>query len=469
MKWTSSYRMLPRMFYQDVLPSVAKDPSFVLWNESLAEQLQLTDWHDETGLLKLSGAQLDDCWEPLAQAYMGHQFGHLTMLGDGRAILLGELETERGVVDLQLKGSGQTPFSRRGDGRAGLGPMLREYVMSEALFYLNISTTRSLAVIETGETVWRERPHRGALVVRVASSHLRVGTFQYAYHYGTSEDVKALADYAIQKHYPHVDNAENRYISLFREVMKRQAALIAKWQAVGFIHGVMNTDNMTISGETIDYGPCAFMNQYDLDTVFSSIDVQGRYAYGRQPQIGGWNLARFVETLLPLFGEGEEGLEIAQRELNAYGSLFEHYWLEEMRKKLALHEGEEALLDELFVCMRREQRDWTETFRDLTVENEECLQLECSKEMKDWYVKWKQTTEGREQELQKMQEVNPAFIPRNHLVDQAIERMELTNDRTLLERLLRFSREPFAYTEEQLAYRLPEEEKTRMHQTFCGT
>ena len=293
------------------------------------------------------------------------------MLGDGRAILLGEQITPQGErVDIQFKGPGRTPYSRGGDGRAGLGPMLREYMISEAMHALGIPTTRSLAVVTTGESVIRETEQPGAILTRVAASHLRVGTFQYAANMGTVEELRALADYTIERHYPEVKADDNRYLSLLREVIKRQADLIAKWQLVGFIHGVMNTDNMTISGETIDYGPCAFMDVYDPATVFSSIDREGRYAYGNQPYIGGWNLARFAETLLPLLYEDQEqAVELAQEAISEFNKLYHKNWFAGMRAKLGIfneEEQDESLIEDLLSMMQKNRADYTNTFRALT-------------------------------------------------------------------------------------------------------
>lgn len=301
-KWDNSYTRLPETLYRMQLPTPVSHPQLALVNNALAEQLGLSIEELEVdGADILSGNKIAEGSEPLAQAYAGHQFGHFTMLGDGRAILLGEhIDPSGRRVDIQLKGSGRTPYSRGGDGRAALGPMLREYIISEALHGLGIPTTRSLAVVETGEEVLRETRLPGAILTRVASSHLRVGTFQYAANWGGADVLQQLVDYAVQRHYPDIKSGEGTALALLQAVIEQQAKLIAKWQLVGFIHGVMNTDNMTISGESIDFGPCAFMNSYDPETVFSSIDTGGRYAYGNQPQIAGWNLARLAEALLPV-------------------------------------------------------------------------------------------------------------------------------------------------------------------------
>ncbi|MFL6560965.1 MAG: protein adenylyltransferase SelO, partial [Bacillus sp. (in: firmicutes)] len=322
----NSYARLPDTFFASTDPTPVRSPKLIIFNYSLAHSLGLNtqELESENGVAVFAGNRIPDGAKPLAQAYAGHQFGHFTKLGDGRAILLGEQITPKGErFDIQLKGPGRTPYSRGGDGRASLGPMLREYIISEAMHALGIPTTRSLAVVTTGEPVFRETALPGAILTRVAASHLRVGTFQYGAKWGTIEELRALADYTLKRHYPDVDMDENRYLSLLQEVIKRQAALIAKWQLVGFIHGVMNTDNMTISGETIDYGPCAFMDNYDPATVFSSIDTQGRYAYGNQPYIAGWNLARFAETLLPLLHDNQEhAVKLAQDEISNFMELY---------------------------------------------------------------------------------------------------------------------------------------------------
>ena len=299
----NSYARLQQLFFTRLSPSPVRSPKIIILNKPLAATLGLNvqALQSDDGASVFAGNQVPEGASPLAQAYAGHQFGHFNRLGDGRALLLGEQITPQGErFDIQLKGSGRTPYSRRGDGLAALGPMLREYIISEAMHALGIASTRSLAVVTTGETVYRETEQPGAVLTRVAASHLRVGTFQFASNWGSAQDLQSLADYTLQRHFPEAAADENRYLSLLREVIKRQAVLIANWQLVGFIHGVMNTDNMALSGETIDYGPCAFMDAYDPETVFSSIDINGRYAYGNQPHIAAWNLARFAETLLPL-------------------------------------------------------------------------------------------------------------------------------------------------------------------------
>lgn len=469
---TSDYLTLPELFYRNVSPTSTTEPTYTIFNKKLAEQLNLnTDYLlSNDGLDILSGKKTAHL-TPIAQAYMGHQFGNFTMLGDGRAILLGELNNG---LDLQLKGSGLTPFSRGGDGMATVGPMLREYIISEAMHGLKIPTTRSLAVIETGTRVLRNRLDPGALVVRLASSHLRVGTFQYASYYGEKDDLRKLADYAINKHYPHLKQMESPYLSLFKTVIKKQAELIAKWQHVGFIHGVMNTDNMTISGETIDYGPCAFLDEYKSDQVFSSIDQNGRYAYNQQPNIGAWNLARFAEALIPLFHEDkDEAVTLATAELKEYPTLFEHYLQEGQLKKIGLTERTPEnmqLVSDLLTIMEKEKRDFTETFRALTLQDTAALKLDTSKELNDWYDIWiKLITPHLQEAVNMMKQVNPAFIPRNYLVEEAISETESTGDKTKLNQLLTLLEDPYAYNADQLAYTFPDDKRNDNYQTFCGT
>lgn len=368
----NSYARLPDAFYVRLNPVPVRAPKLVVFNVALAQDLGLNPeaLKGEEGAAVFSGNRIPEGAEPLAQAYAGHQFGSFTMLGDGRAILLGEQVTPKGErFDIQYKGSGKTPFSRQGDGRAAMGPMLREYIISEGLHALGIPTTRSLAVVTTGEPVFRESALQGAILTRVAASHLRVGTFEYAVAYGDPNAVRTLADYTIRRHFPDLAEAGNPYLALLEAVMERQASLVARWLLVGFIHGVMNTDNMALSGETIDYGPCAFMDAYDPDTVFSSIDYNGRYAYGQQPQIARWNLARFAETLLPLIhGDPQEGVSMANEAISGFSETFRHDWLAGMRAKLGLLTQEVddgTLVEDLLDCMHRHAADFTNTFRDL--------------------------------------------------------------------------------------------------------
>ncbi|SFL70353.1 protein adenylyltransferase SelO [Pelosinus propionicus] len=363
-KLDNSYARLPKSFFTRQSPTAVPSPKLIILNDPLAVSLGLNvqELQSKDGVAIFAGNQIPEGALPLAQAYAGHQFGNFTMLGDGRALLIGEQVTPHGArLDIQLKGAGRTPYSRRGDGRAALGPMLREYIISEAMHALGIATTRSLAVVTTGESVIRETDQPGAILTRVAASHLRVGTFQYISAWGTTEELRELADYTLQRHFPGAEDTDNHYLFLLQEVIKRQAALIAKWQLVGFIHGVMNTDNMTLSGETIDYGPCAFMDAYDPVTVFSSIDLKGRYAYGNQPMIAVWNLARFAETLLPLLHDNEEqAVKIAQDAISNFTAMYRCNWLAGMRAKLGIVTEEaqdESLIEDLLSMMQKYHAD----------------------------------------------------------------------------------------------------------------
>lgn len=475
----NSYARLPEMFFTKLGPKPVRAPELILFNYALAEMLGLTAdaLKSEEGIAIFAGNEIPAGALPLAQAYAGHQFGHFTMLGDGRAVLIGEQITPLGErFDLQLKGPGRTPYSRGGDGRAALGPMLREYIISEAMHALGIPTTRGLAVVTTGETITRETVLPGAILTRIASSHLRFGTFQYAAKWGTTEELQALADYAIERHFPEVEADENRYLSLLQEVMKRHASLVAKWQLVGFVHGVMNTDNMTISGETIDYGPCAFMDVYDPETVFSSIDVQGRYAYGNQPSIVGWNLARFAETLLPLLhAEESEAMRLAQDEISEFPEQYQSKWFSGMRAKLGLfneEKADESLIETLLTLMKKHSADYTNTFRALTFTALEDTGLFGTPEFTKWYELW-QARLGRQEESEEathqlMRTSNPAIIPRNHRVEAALEAAVRQEDYDVMEQLLEVLSKPYAHTSEQAKFSTPPD-SSGFYQTFCGT
>jgi uncharacterized protein YdiU (UPF0061 family) len=475
-----SYASLPETLYSRININPVPSPKLVVLNRDLADSLGLDGdaLSSEYGVAILAGNEVPEGGMPLAQAYAGHQFGSFTMLGDGRALLYGEQITPDGKrFDIQLKGSGRTPYSRGGDGRAALRPMLREYIISEAMHGLGIPTTRSLAVVETGEAIRRETRLPGAVMARVAASHLRVGTFQYIRNFGTVEELKALADYAIERHFPEAKEAENRYLALFQEVAKRQASLIAKWQLAGFIHGVMNTDNMAISGETIDYGPCAFMDAYSPKTVFSSIDHGGRYAYGNQPLIGGWNLARFAESLLPLFHDKQdEAVELAQNELNAYIELHQSLWVSGMRAKLGLFNEEtadETLIDDLLILMEQHKADYTNTFLALTTGRVYDAKLWEAAEFKEWQERWEarreQQQESEEASKQLMRASNPAVIPRNHRVEAALAAAEFQNDYSVMEKLLAVLKNPYAYSAEQEAYADLPDSPDGPYRTYCGT
>ena len=475
----NTYVDLPEMFFTKKGPSHVKAPSLVKLNSSLAKELGLNidALQSNEGIEILSGNKIPEGSIPLAQAYAGHQFGHFTLLGDGRALLLGEHINPKGErIDIQLKGSGRTPYSRGGDGKAALGPMLREYIISEAMHALNIPTTRSLAVTKTGEAVIRETYLKGAVLTRIASSHIRVGTFQYARNWGTVEEIKKLADYTLKRHFKEIENEENPYISLLKEVIKRQAELIAKWQLVGFIHGVMNTDNMTISGETIDYGPCAFMDTYDPETVFSSIDIYGRYAYKNQPNMALWNLARFAETLLPLLStDQDEAINLAEDALSEFSEIFKNNWISGMRAKLGIFNEEtedKELITNLLNIMQKYKADYTNTFRALTIDDLNGSEIFNSEEFKEWYKMWQErlSRQDESKDLSKklMKSSNPAVIPRNHRVEEALEAAE-KGDYSVMDKLLDVLINPFEYSKDQEEYaKLPKPSSCK-YKTYCGT
>lgn len=454
-KWNfdNSYARLPRLFYsrQEPVPVLAAKP--VIYNHDLAGLLDVP-----LELNTFAGNQVPIGAETISQAYAGHQFGHFTMLGDGRAVLLGEHVTPSGArVDVQLKGSGRTPYSRRGDGRAALAPMLREYIISEAMYALGVPTTRSLAVMLTGENIMRETELAGAVLTRIAASHIRVGTFEYAAYFGSEDDVRILADYTITRHF---QLQPGDYVEFLRAVVKRQAELIAKWQLVGFVHGVMNTDNMAISGETIDYGPCAFMDAYDPATVFSSIDIEGRYAYKNQPKMAMWNLARFAETLLPLLHEDKhKAIAIGKEEVKNFEDIYYEIWLDGMRAKLGFEgkeDGDEAMITEFLQLTR--QQDYTNTFRLLTL-GEVPSYLHSLKHR----LKARQATANTS--LMKCH--NPVIIPRNHHVEKALA-AAVKGDLSVMERLLEALRNPYEYTQKQDEYITPPAQSCT-YKTFCGT
>ncbi|MEZ0272036.1 MAG: YdiU family protein [Methylophilaceae bacterium] len=474
----NSYAQLPLPFYRRQNATLVREPRIVVFNHGLANSLGLDAQRltEGDGKFIFSGNQLPAGAESLAQAYAGHQFGNFTMLGDGRALLLGEHVAPDGKrFDIQLKGSGVTAYSRRGDGKAALGPMLREYIISEAMHALGIPTTRSLAVVATGEPVYRDSVQPGAILTRVAASHIRVGTFQFAAAIDDAAALKTLADYTINRHYPHLAGPENPYFAFLNAVIDRQAALVAKWMHVGFIHGVMNTDNMAVSGETIDYGPCAFMDSYDPKTLFSSIDSQGRYAFGKQPSIAQWNLARFAETLLPLLhADSDQALEMAEDAIQAYPQKYEHYWLAGMRAKLGLldEEAEDvALVKDLHSCMHKHEMDYIITFRDLATA--QSLRTSPEPEVKAWFERWQNRLQRQaatpEEAVAVMLAANPAVIPRNHLVEAALTAAVENNDLEPLVKLLEVLASPFEETADNAEYRMPAPPSRWPYQTFCGT
>lgn len=474
----NSYTKLPESFFTKVDLKPVKDPKLVIVNETLAKGLGLDFKALREQVEVLGGNQIPEGGIPIAKAYAGHQFGHFTMLGDGRAILLGEQRTPSGALfDIELKGSGRTPYSRGGDGRATLGPMLREYIISEAMHGLEVPTTRSLSVITTGEDVIRETYLPGAILTRIASSHLRVGTFEFASRFRNLEELKALADYTIDRHFSQVKSHKNPYLSLFSEVIKRQALLISKWQLVGFIHGVMNTDNMTISGETIDYGPCAFMDKYDPKTVFSSIDRYGRYAYGNQPSIAQWNLTRFAETLIPLIDrDKDKAIELCEDKLIEFTRIYEENWEKGMMRKLGLFGQEskdENLIQSLLDIMEEHALDYTNTFRTLTLNQVEDSALFENEAFKEWYKLWetrlKNQKESFEESRSLMKKVNPSVIPRNYKVEEALEAAVSKGDYSIMKNLVEVLSSPYEYSSNHEEYaKLPPATK-EPYRTFCGT
>jgi uncharacterized protein YdiU (UPF0061 family) len=470
----NSYVRLPDRFYVRQSPIPVAAPRLIRLNHALAGDLGI----DPAALTAdvLAGNTVPEGAEPLAQAYAGHQFGHFTpRLGDGRAILLGEVIGRDGRrYDIQLKGSGPTPFSRHADGRAALGPVLREYIISEAMAAYGVPTTRSLAVVTTGEEVMRETPLPGGVLTRVAASHIRVGTFQFFAARGDAEAVGILLDHAIARHDPEAAGAERPALAFFRGVVARQARLVARWLGLGFIHGVMNTDNMAVSGETIDYGPCAFLDAYDPAAVFSSIDHAGRYAYANQPRIAQWNLARLAETLLPLMGDGEDAaMAAAQAALMEFGPIFQDAYLAEMRAKFGFageREEDAALIQDLLSRMAENQADFTLSFRALSEDPAAAASLFTDPGAFDaWHADWTARRDRGSLGQEAMLARNPAFIPRNHLVEEAIAAAVTRDDFSVFETLVGVLSRPFEDQPEHPRHALPARPEERVLQTFCGT
>ena len=481
----NSYARLPEGFFARVRPSSAAAPRLLRLNRPLAEALGLDPEALATpeGIAVLSGRDIPPGADPIATAYAGHQFGGFSpQLGDGRAILLGEvIGRDRLRRDLQLKGSGRTPFSRSGDGRAALGPVLREYLVGEAMAALGIPTTRALAALATGETVYRDTELPGAVLVRVASSHIRVGSFQFFAARGLTEAVRQLADHAMARHDPGAARSPAPYAAFLEGVVARQAALVARWMGVGFIHGVMNTDNMAVSGETIDYGPCAFMDAYDPATVFSSIDRGGRYAYRNQPGIAQWNLARLTECLLPLLGETEEaGLERGREILAGFSPLYHAAHLDLFRRKLGLleaREGDAALLEDLLDRMAAGGADFTLTFRRLCDAAEDPARDGAVRDLfidptayDGWAPRWRARLAGEAGAGRgaAMRAVNPALVPRNHRVEEAIAAAVERDDLAPFDRLATALAHPYDPPADPALYEPPAFD-TSGYRTFCGT
>ena len=473
----NSYSKLSKTFKEDIKPTPVHEPELVILNEELAKNLNLNfSGIDKKKLAEIfSGNSLPDGTNSIAQAYAGHQFGHFTMLGDGRAVLLGEhLVNKNQRFDIQFKGSGRTSFSRGGDGRAALGPMLREYIISEAINALNIPTTRSLAVVKTGEKVVRENLLNGAILTRVASSHIRVGTFQYIAATQNLEDLNTLINYTIDRHYPEIQSSKNKALDLLGLVMERQCQLVINWMRVGFIHGVMNTDNMAISGETIDYGPCAFMDQYDPKTVFSSIDKFGRYAFSNQPPITKWNLARFAECLIPLIDKNEDSaIKIATELIDNFQNIYEEKWLNMMRDKLGLFgedKNDQTLINKLLEWMKNNNADYTNTFCHL-MDGEFDDEIYKNDDFKGWTNEWQKRIKlnnSSDKHLELMKKTNPVVIPRNQKVEEALADADKGNLETM-NKLLKVLSNPYSDQENINEFQKPATIGNEKYQTFCGT
>jgi len=469
--FSNTYATLPAEFFTALLPQSAHAPKLVCYNETLACTLGINGLNPEDLAQYLSGTKIFETSFPLAMAYAGHQFGHFTMLGDGRAVLLGEILDPTGKrYDLQLKASGRTPYSRGGDGRGTLRAMLREYITSEAMHYLGIKTTRSLAVVETGEEVRRETSHKGAVLTRVASSHIRVGTFEYAREYCQHSSLQALLDYTIAREYPHLEEHPHKALAFLQAVMEAQVALIVSWMRVGFIHGVMNTDNMSISGETIDYGPCAFMNAYNPKTVFSSIDRTGRYRFENQPIIGGWNLSILANALLPLIDSDEiKAVEKATVVLEAYLPLYEQAYEAMMCKKIGLETVEKegkALFHALLGIMKNHALDYTNTFARLGFEDKESF-LSLHGALKEWHAEWENVVGDTQKAREILRPYNPLVIPRNHWVEEALLHAEEGNTDTFFT-LLNTLKTPYDANLNKELLELPKGFDAG-YKTFCGT
>ena len=474
----NTYSKLPDPFKEEIGPVPVKNPELVILNKNLSKELNLDFSNlDNKKISELfSGNSLPPGSNSIAQAYAGHQFGHFTMLGDGRAVLIGEhLSKKKDRYDIQFKGSGKTAFSRNGDGRAALGPMLREYIISEAMHNLNIPTTRSLAVVKTGEDVIRETSLQGAILTRVALSHIRVGTFQYIAARDKKDELEILLNYVIQRHYPNIQNSKNKALDLLKVVMEKQIDLVINWMRVGFIHGVMNTDNMSISGETIDYGPCAFMDIYDPKSVFSSIDQMGRYAYCNQPVITKWNLSRFAECLIPLIDKDQnKSIEMATEIINSFEKKYEEKWLNMMRDKLGLFGAEDKdkiLILDLLTWMHKNKLDYINTFCHLMnfeiEKNENFKDNDFQNWKKRWQERLKTNNNSPEKYIKLMKNVNPLIIPRNHKVEEVLNEANKSNTKPLI-KLLEVLKNPYFEQKNIIDYQKPSSSKEK-YQTFCGT
>ena len=474
----NTHSRLSDIFKENIKPIAVKKPELVILNKDLAKDLNLdfTRTHEDELSSLFTGNKLPEGSNSIAQAYAGHQFGHFTMLGDGRAILIGEHLTQNNRrYDIQFKGSGRTSFSRNGDGRAALGPMLREYIISEAMHNLKIPTTRSLAVAKTGEKIMRDTLLHGAVLTRVAQSHIRVGTFQYLAASKKNDELKTLLEYVIKRHYPDIENSKNKPLDLLETLINKQIDLVVNWMRVGFIHGVMNTDNMAISGETIDYGPCAFMDTYDPKAVFSSIDQMGRYAYCNQPVITRWNLSRFAECLIPLININQDkAINQATEIINTFEKKYEEKWLNMMRGKLGLfneNDKDKSLILDLLTWMHQKKLDYTNTFCHLmNDEIKKDIKFE-DENFQNWKIRWKERLRENSDNYQNykklMKTFNPIVIPRNHKVEEVLSEANQNNFEPL-ERLLEILKKPYNNQSDILDYQIPSSSNEK-YQTFCGT
>jgi uncharacterized protein YdiU (UPF0061 family) len=477
-KFNNTYNKLPSNFFEPTQPEIFNSPKLLAFNSELANQelgLSIANLTDVELSKLFSGQELPEGSEPIALAYAGHQFGHFVpQLGDGRAVLLGEVLTpENKRFDIQLKGSGRTYFSRGGDGKSSLGPVIREYIVSEAMHFLRVPTTRALAAVLTGEEVFREAPLPGAILTRVASSHIRVGTFEFLAAQSDLDGLKTLVNYCVERHYPNIKNDENIYLSFIKEVSKKQSRMVAKWMSLGFIHGVMNTDNMSISGETIDFGPCAFMDNFSNQRVFSSIDRNARYAYSNQMEIAKWNLTRLASCLIPLLSDDEDkAIEKIQKTINICFEFYQKDWLEQMSRKFGIElpqESDEKIINTFLTYLQQNDLDFTQSFRNLSDDSFSFNNTESFKEFKFlWNNRLTDSSTTFEQAKEIMEKVNPIFIPRNHQVERAIQGA-LKGDLTVFNQMIEVSKNPFQEQAEFTEFKVPPKENERIAATFCGT
>ncbi|MAI84954.1 MAG: hypothetical protein CMM91_08500 [Rickettsiales bacterium] len=479
MEFQYSYLNLPEIFFTVLNPTPVLKPEILLYNNNLDKKLNLNflNLNHEKRSLLLSGNELPKNLKPFAQAYAGHQFGNFTILGDGRAIIIGEILTQKKKrYDIQFKGSGLTPYSRNGDGRAAIGPMLREYLVSEAMFNLNIKTSRSLAVVSSGEYIHREKKVKGAILTRIAESHIRIGTFQYA-AIKSILALKKLTDYTIKRHYPSLIKNENPPLDLLKELSIVQIRLVVDWMRVGFIHGVMNTDNVTLSGETIDYGPCAFMNHYHPMTTFSSIDFGKRYSFGNQGNMILWNLVRFAESLIPLIHEDEKkAIKLAQSVIENVQDIFKTKWIKMMKLKMGFlgnDKNDLKLVNKLLELMNKFKLDYTNTFRNLSNHNFDLLTEHKNKDIKDWYQAWKKRVDKNSHNLQctfnKMKKTNPLIIPRNLIVEDVLSEAEKNDNLKPLNDYLKILSKPYQENQKLDERYTRKPSNNQSYQTFCGT